>query len=270
MARFSPAAGEEIEKEMRPHPVAFADLWAVWSGYLALAVVFMVLRAEIGPAFAVTGLGELLARFLSPTMIPALFNVVLFALISLSGAIWLAFLRINLWWLVVPIIIGLIMIVLVVTNAGGTALSGVGENGSPGGAWWIYAVPGGVAIVALSQIELYRRGHRFYVTNRRLIFERRYAFAPYTTVESYYPHITNLVTKQTALERIFGAGTVIPVMSSGLNVGSEVMTLSGGILLFTVSAGREKKKPRALPFLSFYAVRRPHEIAAAVGPHITG
>lgn len=270
MARFSLAAGEEIEREMKPHPVAFADLWAVWSIYLALTVVFMLLRTEIGPAIAVTGLGEVLARFLNPALIPALFNAVLFTLVSVSGAIWLAFLRINLWWLVVPIIIGLIMIVLVVTNAGGTAATGVGEDRAPGGAWWVYAAPGGVAIVALSQIELYRRGHHFYVTNRRLIFERRYAFAPYTTVESYYPHITNLVTKQTALERVFGAGTVIPIMSSGLNVGSEVMTLSGGILLFTVSASKEKKKPRALPFLSFYAVRHPHEIAAAVGPHITG
>lgn len=262
---------------MQPHPVAFADLWAVWTLYLALAILFMVLRAQIGPAIAETGLGSLLARIMNPALIPALLNVVLFTLVSLSGAIWLAFLRINLWWLVLPVLVGVVLIALTVTSieaAGAAAANEAGAQGAaarqPGGPWWLFAIPGGIALLAMSQIELYRRGHRFFITNRRLVFERRYFLAPYTTVEAYYPHITNLVTKQTALERTVGAGTVIPVMSSGLNVGSEVMTMSGGILFFSVSASKEKKKPRALPYMSFYAVRAPHDVAANIGPHITG
>ncbi|NBC28571.1 MAG: hypothetical protein GVY29_01100 [Spirochaetes bacterium] len=276
MARFSLSQNEELEAEMQPHPVAFADLWAVWTVYLALAVVFMALRTQIGPAIAETGLGSLMGRVMNPALIAALLNVVLFTLVSLSGAIWLAFLRINLWWLVLPLLLGVVLVVITVTAVGAAsagATNQAGASGSaahPGGPWWLFAIPGGVALLAMSQIELYRRGHRFFITNRRLVFERRYFLAPYTTVEAYYPHITNLVTKQTALERAFGAGTVIPVMSSGLNVGSEVMTMSGGILFFSVSASKEKKKPRALPYMSFYAVRTPHDVAARIGPHITG
>jgi len=268
MARFSLAQNEQITAEMQPHPVAFADLWAVWTVYLALAVIFMALRTQIGPAIAETGLGSLMARVMSPALIPVLLNVVLFTLASLSGAIWLAFLRINLWWLVLPLLLGVVMVVLTVAAVGPGGDAGAATH--PGGPWWLFAIPGGIALLSMSQIELYRRGHRFFITNRRLVFERRYFLAPYTTVEAYYHHITNLVTKQTALERVFGAGTVIPVMSSGLNVGSEVMTMSGGILFFSVSASKEKKKPRALPYMSFYAVRTPHDVAANIGPHITG
>lgn len=261
MARFTLSANETVERELQPHPVAFADLWAIWTAYLLIALFFLLLRNEIGPAVAGTGLGQFLARFLESTVVPGLLNVVLLTLATVSGAVWIAFLRINLWWLLLPVLIGVGMVVILFT---------VDSAREAGGTAWLYLIPAGVSILAMSQIELYRRGHHFYVTNRRLVFERRYPLAPYTTVEAYYPHITNLMTKQTALERLLGAGTVIPVMSSGLNLGSEVMSLSGGILFFTVSSSREKKKPRALPYMSFYAVRNPHEVAGLIGPHVTG
>ena len=226
---------EQILVETAPHPVAFADHHLFWA--------LMAVAGAVGHAVAeVSGLGE------PAFMVACAVWCVLVGLVRTLR-------RISFWWITAAVLVaaGTVLPVLLALPAAGRAA----------------VVPVIPALIAEGLLEAYRRSHRFFVTNQRLVFVRRFFLLPHTSVDAYYHHVTNLVTKQTMLERLVGAGTVIPVMSSGLNLGSEVVGVAGGFLFFTLAGGREKRLPRALPFLCFYSVPVPTKVARFVATSIT-
>ncbi len=227
--------GEEVLVETRPHPVAFADHHVFWIVLAVAGAIGLVASRVTGfgnPGFAVA---------------IALWCLVV-GLVQTLG-------RISFWWIAAALFVAAAAVVPAVLDLLPIERAAL--------------VPVVFGLLAEGMLESYRRAHRFFVTNRRLVFTRQFLFLPYNAVDAYYPHITNLVTKQTIFERMVGAGTVIPVMSSGLNLGSEVVGVAGGFLFFSLAGGREKRLPRALPFLCFYSVRSPAEVAKHAATIIT-
>lgn len=68
--------------------------------------------------------------------------------------------------------------------------------------------------------EIYRRGHRYYVTNQRIIREK--TFIGREVREMSYDLMTNITFQQTLAARILGIGTVMVQTASG-----EVFSFAG-------------------------------------------
>jgi hypothetical protein len=246
--------GEEVDLTLQPHPVAFIDLYLLWGIAAGLAAAAMLLSGSITEFLSPERLPDFILRTLAPSRVSGLATLLVFFLMVAIVETAVAFVRSNFWWLIggLTIALGSVVVFLVTSMTAGQILF----------------LPLGIALIGMSQIEFFRLSHRFTLTNRRIVFTRRFALTQHIHTEAYYHHITNLVVKHTSLERLVGAGTVIPVMASGLNVGSEVVSVTGHFLLFSTSGSRERRLPRSLPYLCFFGVRRPDEVAAIIGERV--
>lgn len=92
---------------------------------------------------------------------------------------------------------------------------------------------GGLALLLLT--ELYRRGHRYYITTQRLIRER--TFLSREVREMTYDLVTNVTFQQPLGARILGIGTVMVQTASG-----EVFSFSGVSEPDRIKAGIMRQK----------------------------
>src|SRR3989454_4815959 len=183
---------EELKLLLHPHPLAF------WK-YDALAAVYLVSA----------GLLMLIFPFLQ-TNVPVAFAV--------------PYLQLGLWWLFL-IIPSIIAGLLWVTKQPLVYSGSVGVIGTVLGLWTssVSTLPvllAASSLLAIVLVEFYRRGHRYFITNHRLILSKR-AFASSTIRETYYDRISDLVMSQGILGRIFDFGTIIPVSQAGLGTGQD-------------------------------------------------
>jgi len=230
---------EELKLVLHPHPLA---LWK----YDALAGVYLV-SAE---------LLVLIFQFLG-TNVP-----VSFAIPYLQLSVWWAFLIIPsliaglLWVTKQPLIYsGLVAVVGTVVGLGTSSVS------------MLPVLLAASSVLGIVLVEFYRRGHRYFVTNHRLILSKR-AFASSTIRETYYDRISDLVISQGILGRIFDFGTIIPVSQAGLGTGQDIagagVGLAGTKRPVTVGAGvfgaKGTTMPRAATYYSLYGVPKVKEV----------
>jgi hypothetical protein len=245
---------EIVEKSIKPHPIAFMDLYLVWLYLFGIGFMILLCRDMWGGAFASLEIVKWFRDYISEAKLAMVINNLIGFFTLFIPALFFAFSKINIHWIFLTLLYGAGMIVLSVFT-----------DITP---FVIYLIPMVLGFVGLSQVEFYRRAHHFYITNYRLIFIRTYKLMTRYTVESYYQHISNLVLKKTLFENLFGCGTIIPIMTSGMNLGSEIIELKAGILFMGFGAKREKKLPRAIPYLCFYSVFRPEEIMSLLTPKV--
>ncbi len=230
---------EELKLVLHPHPLA---LWK----YDALAGVYLVSA----------GLLVLIFQFLG-TNVP-----VSFAIPYLQLSVWWAFLVIPsliaglLWVTKQPLIYsGLVAVVGTVVGLWTSSVS------------MLPVLLAASSVFGIVLVEFYRRGHRYFVTNHRLILSKR-AFASSTIRETYYDRISDLVISQGILGRIFDFGTIIPVSQAGLGTGQDIagagVGLAGTKRPVTVGAGvfgaKGTTMPRAATYYSLYGVPKVKEV----------
>jgi hypothetical protein len=254
MFRIELLDNENLEVFARPHPIAFLDLYLIWLFYITAGVVLLVFRDYIGQSLAGAYFLEPILQHISLLKLATIVNIVILFFVFLIPSVFFAFYKINFHWILVTFFFSALMLILAIFT-----------NLEP---HIIYTIPVAISLFCILQIEFYRRSHYFFITDRRLVFVRNYFFMAKYVVESYYHHITNLVLKQTFAERCFRCATIIPIMTSGMNLGSEVMELRAGLLFFGFAAQREKKLPRAIPFLCFYSVKRAEQLMSMITPKI--
>ena len=168
------------------------------------------------------------------------------------------YLQLGVWWLflIIPSIIA----------------GSVGVIGTVLGLWTssVSTLPvllAASSLLAIVLVEFYRRGHRYFITNHRLILSKR-AFASSTIRETYYDRISDLVMSQGILGRIFDFGTIIPVSQAGLGTGQDLagagVGLAGSKRPVTVGAGifgaKGTTMPRAATYYSLYGVPKVKEV----------
>ncbi|EMR73382.1 putative membrane protein, partial [Thermoplasmatales archaeon SCGC AB-539-N05] len=108
-----------------------------------------------------------------------------------------------------------------------------------------------VSIIGFLIVELYRRSHKYIITNLRIIFKGGVITKRARTLR--YDKIADLGTEQGVLGQIFGFGTIIPVSQSGLGLGSDDSFAAGGVklggkkvgILGIFGGGKEVKTPRS-------------------------
>jgi hypothetical protein len=230
---------EELKLVLHPHPLAF------WK-YDALAGVYLVSA----------GLLVLIFQFLG-TNVPVSFAI--------------PYLQLSVWWafLIIPsIIAGLVWVTKQPLIYSGL----VAVIGTVIGLWtssvsMLPVLLAASSVLGIVLVEFYRRGHRYFVTNHRLVLSRR-AFASSTIRETYYDRISDLVISQGMLGRIFDFGTIIPVSQAGLGTGQDIAGAGAGLAgtkrPVTVGAGvfgaKGTTMPRAATYYSLYGVPKVKEV----------
>jgi membrane protein YdbS with pleckstrin-like domain len=117
-----------------------------------------------------------------------------------------------------------------------------------------------VSIGGFLIVELYRRSHKYIITNFRIIFKGGVLTKRERTVR--YDKIADIDAKQGILGQIFGFGTIIPVSQSGFGLGSDKSFAAGGVELGTKKArlfgfaggGKELQTPIARSYYELHGV----------------
>ncbi len=124
-----------------------------------------------------------------------------------------------------------------------------------------------ISILGCVGVDLYRRAHRFYITNYRIITELKFLGVKQNTLS--YDKINNLIVEQSLIARIFDFGTVIPITASGLGMGEDSASVSigaagrlggKGFIGGAVTGGRSIDIPRTRSQYALFGVSNPKRI----------
>jgi len=141
--------------------------------------------------------------------------------------------------------------------------------------WYPYLYYTGtlIAILGIIGVELYRRAHRYIITDRGLIME----FHGLKNIrrEILYSRISDLVLEKGVLGKIFNFGNIVPISTSGLGLGEdEVHTGIGvgvgkGIGVGIIVAGSKSvKEARTRSYYMLYGVPNPEKVYEIIAEHI--
>lgn len=133
-----------------------------------------------------------------------------------------------------------------------------------------------VSIIGFLIVELFRRSHKYIITNFRVVFKGGVVTKRERTLR--YDKITDIDAKQGVLGQIFGFGTIIPISQSGFGLGSDKSFAAGGVqvgskkigLLGLFGGGREVQTPRARTYYELHGVHPYKEIKKLVENLVQG
>ncbi|MDH7517665.1 MAG: PH domain-containing protein [Candidatus Thermoplasmatota archaeon] len=116
------------------------------------------------------------------------------------------------------------------------------------------------SIVGFLIVELYRRSHKYIISNLRIAFKGGIFTKQERTVR--YDKITDINAKQGILGQIFGFGTIIPITQAGFGLGSDKTFAAGGVeiggkkakLFGLAGGGKEVQTPRARSYYELHGV----------------
>ncbi|HPE64453.1 MAG TPA: PH domain-containing protein [Methanothrix sp.] len=232
--------GEELMRALRPHPLAFYRLYAIWI-YLALVGVYFA----SGP------------RILILDMSPETSARVLWWLSILVPAVLIALFRINWRWLFALAIPGLLAFSL----PGQPEYIAFAENFGLG--WFLDQnhILTAFGVLGVLGTESHRRSHRYYITNWRLIMESGHLGVHRRTL--LYRNINDLVVEQSCAGKIFNFGTIIPITASGLGLGDD-FSMAGAALgtraMIAAGGGKTVSTPRGRSHHLLEGIGRPEQV----------
>jgi len=242
---------EQVEKILSPHPLSFMKLqslclfliiWGVLVGWLVNFSEFKDLFFG-NPWFPVLAWGLVL-----------LLVGVIASLLTIQWSIFFLFLGIF---------------------AGGLSLmlwqNWLGDSGI-----FIPFFSVAVSIVGFLIVELFRRSHKYIITNFRVVFRGGVVTKRERTLR--YDKITDIDAKQGVLGQIFGFGTIIPISQSGFGLGSDKSFAAGGVqlgskkigLLGLFGGGKEVQTPRARTYYELHGVHPYRDIKKLVENLVQG
>lgn len=242
--------GEEVEEFLRPHPLSFLryHIFAVCLIVVAVALhrLYSYLQAHLN------ALGFWGSMFSLVTGMPAqdaILLTVFWVVLIVSGVL------IGLLW-----VSKMPLICVVGVGAAGTFLE-LYYHHPPLTKLWVLVI---AAASGMALTELYRRGHRYFITNYRIITRR--GFIRREERDLIYDRITDVYVSQGLLGRIFNFGTVIPTTASGLGMGEETAmagihaasTRGGGVI--GAGGGRGAQRPH----FSFYGIPKPRRVRGLI------
>ena len=232
--------GEKLIMELKPHPLAFMRYISICIYYLAVGVGFNYLVHNVlGPWLQ--GVSATLG----------------------TSATLLA------WWaliIAVPLIVGIFHVTFwplacsALLGVAGTVL--VLKYGLSPGQLSLLTIAGG--ILGLFIVELYRRGHRYYITDQRLIIMKKFIAKDERILR--YETITDVVVHKGLVGRIFDFGDIVPITMSGLGLGEDMAGVAVGKdvkrlgVEVAVMGGRTVKVPRARTFMQLFGVPDPERV----------
>jgi len=273
--------GEKILKKTHPHFLSMFHLYVMWGFLIFFGIATIQFREPITVWIHELPQGK------------SLFTPIFFALwgsMLLFPAVIISFFRINFRWFFFSVALFVSGIIAFAYRAEiTTGLQGFIQNSS----WlansyamveeqwslkeilrpdeihnYLLTIVGFIGLIASNS---YRRSHRYYLTNRRII--ARFGFVSKRERDLLYSKIDDLVLQQDLLGRIFNYVTIIPISASGMGTGSDQVLAMGGLeakipggptMKVTIGGGRSVTIPRAPSFYALYGVSSPQEIKSVI------
>jgi membrane protein YdbS with pleckstrin-like domain len=138
----------------------------------------------------------------------------------------------------------------------------------------IYTVS--VSFIGFLLVELYRRSHKYIISNQRITFKGGIITKEERTLR--YDKISDINAKQGIIGQIFGFGTIIPISQSGFGLGADKTFAAGGVQLgekkaklFGFAGGeKELQTPRARSYYELHGVYPYKEIKKLVEEMVQG
>ena len=133
-----------------------------------------------------------------------------------------------------------------------------------------------VSIIGFLIVELYRRSHKYIISNQRIVFKGGILTKQERTLR--YDKISDINSKQGILGQIFGFGTIIPISQSGFGLGSDSSFAASGIQVGEKKAkfmglfggGKEVQTPRARSYYELHGVHPYKEVKKLVENMVQG
>ena len=235
MERKELLKNEQIERMLSPHPLSFMKLQAL--------CIFVIVWGIV--VWWLTQFSSYASMFSTNPWFP----VILWGLVLLLVGVVASLVAIQ--WSIFFLYLGVL--------AGGVGLifSQHWENDS---SLFLLVFSIAVSIGGFLIVELYRRSHKYVITNLRIIFKGGLLTKRERTIR--YDKIADIDAKQGILGQIFGFGTIIPVSQSGFGLGSDKTMAAGGLAVGTKKAklfglaggGKEVQTPIARSYYELHGV----------------
>jgi membrane protein YdbS with pleckstrin-like domain len=229
---------EQIERLLSPHPLSFIKLQALCIFVIVWGLVVWWLTEFSSYAAIFSGTG---VAMWYPLMLWGL------VLLLVGVVAWLVAIRLSIFLLYLAVFAGAFGLIYWQHWEADTSLFIM-----------VYSVA--VSIVGFLIVELYRRSHKYIITNLRVIFKGGVLTKRERTIR--YDKIADIDAKQGILGQIFGFGTIIPVSQSGFGLGSDKTIAGGGVEIGSKKArlfgfaggGKEVQTPIARSYYELHGV----------------
>ena len=177
---------EKVEKVLSPHPLSFMKLQSLCIFLIVWGIVvgWIVNFSEYRDFF----IGE--ASFIIIILFWGLVLLLVGIIASLVTIRW------SIFFLYLGILVGAIAIIF-----------WMGAQNMTGFFIPFYSIA--VSIIGFLMVELYRRSHKYMISNHRIVFKGGIITKQERTLR--YDKITDINAKQGILGQIFGFGTIIPI-----------------------------------------------------------
>jgi len=226
---------EQIERVLSPHPLSFMKLQAL--------CIFLIIWGIV--VWWLTNSSEYASMFSGNIW----YRLILWGLVLLFIGVVASLVAIQ--WLIFFLYLGVF--------AGGLSLI-FSQHWEKDIALFIPLYSIAVSIVGFLIVELYRRSHKYIITDFRVIFKGGIFTKRERTIR--YDKIADIDAKQGILGQIFGFGTIIPVSQSGFGLGSDKTMAAGGIevgakkvgLFGFAGGGKEVQTPIARSYYELHGV----------------
>jgi hypothetical protein len=241
---------EKVEKVLSPHPLSFM-------GFQSLCIFLIILGIVIGWIVNFSDMKELFENYLISITVWGLVLLVVGVIASLITIRW------RIFFLYLLIFLGGFGLIL---WQGWQDITGVVLP--------FYTVS--VSIIGFLIVELFRRSHKYIITNQRISFKGGVLTKRERTLR--YDKISDINAKQGIIGQIFSFGTIIPISQSGFGLGSDSSQAAGGVMLGEKRAklfgifggGKEVQTPRARSYYELHGVHPYKEIKKLVEEMVQG
>jgi len=226
---------EQVTKILSPHPLSFM-------GLQSLCIFLIVWGLVFGWLVNFSDFRGLFANALLQIAVWGLVLLVVGVIASIIKVLW----RIFFLYLAV---VGVALLITVWLNLFDTS------------SLFLPVYTAVVSIIGFLLVELFRRSHKYIISNQRLVFKGGVVTKEQRTLR--YDKITDVNTKQGILGQIFGFGTIIPISQSGFGLGSDQSFAGGGVqgggnkkvgLFGFFGGGREVQTPRTRSYYELHGV----------------
>lgn len=201
---------EQLIMEIKPHLIAFMDLYAIGIYMIIVNLVAKFYLDDIASEIInFIGIGFIKIDQLS-TFIWILMMILPFILMFIAKS--------SIKWLVSGImIVGVSIAIRIKFGIYETTLNLI------------------FGIIFLALINAYRKAHTYYITSERIVSKYRFIREKYREIN--YHCIADIIVEKSILGRILNVGTIVPVSKSGLGLGGDIAATSGRIDFVKSSLG---------------------------------
>ncbi|RLE56423.1 MAG: hypothetical protein DRJ30_02105 [Candidatus Methanomethylicota archaeon] len=228
---------EIVLMEIQPHPIAFMDLYIIFLVPI-LINIYLIFKANyiVGSILQILNV-ELLSEDQMKMIIWTLMNIFPFIIMFLVKS--------AVKWLLIGSLMIIVAIIIKIQYGVSCEILGI-----------IFG------IIGLGLTNIYRKAHKYYITNERIVMEFKFIRHKHREIE--LRDIRELIVEKGIIGRILDVGTILPITSSGLGIGEDISMIGGAGKIKNINigigAGRTIKVPRGRSPYTLFGVKKPLKI----------